>query len=87
MRAETRGAKYIYRSPRELGVQGAGQVSDRVGTEDTPRPWRALEGYPRTTNQMLRFVCLKGPAQGPTGTRAEAKLSVGDSVSHCVTSG
>jgi len=45
-------------------VQRAGEVSGKVGPEDTARPSRALGACPRTMNEMktmkmLRFVCLK----------------------------
>lgn len=45
-------------------MQRAGEVSGKVGPEDTTRPSRASGACPRTMNEMktmkmLRFVCLK----------------------------
>lgn len=45
-------------------MQRAGEVSGKVGPEDTTRPSRELGTYPRTMNEMktmkiLRFVHLK----------------------------
>lgn len=59
------------RSHRELGVQGAGEMSDKVGIEDTPRPWRAFGACPRAMSKLLRSVCLKVRSQESVGTRAD----------------
>lgn len=80
---DKRGQVYN-RSPKELGVLGAGEVSGKAGTEDIPRPQRASGAYPRAMNEMLRFVSLKVHSQVPTGTRADTKSRVGASVPQCL---
>lgn len=59
------------RSHRELGGQGAGDTSDKVGIEDTPRPWKAFGACTRAMSKLLRSVHLKVHSQVSIGTRAD----------------